>query len=167
MTVDSRPKRFAIGQASKRSGVKVTTIRYYEEIGLLESPLRSRSGRRFYSEEAIRSLRFIRQARDLGFPIESIRSLLALQRQPTDDCRDADDIARQHLEEVEARIRLLQGWRSELSQMIEGCEGGRSERCLVIESLLVARPTAWGGLQARVLPPVARSALDALDEEAP
>ena len=72
-------KQMTIGRLSKAAGVKVTTIRYYESINLMGVPDRSTSGQRLYDDEAIQRLSFIRHARDLGFPIDSIRDLIDLQ----------------------------------------------------------------------------------------
>src|SRR5215218_2655046 len=90
-----------IGEAARRSGVKVPTIRFYEQIGLLPSPPRTESNRRTYGPEDVLRLRFIRHARDLGFEIEAIRTLLGLSAEPQASCHEADSIARRHLEEVD------------------------------------------------------------------
>ena len=64
-------KPMTIGRLSKAGGVKVTTIRYYESIGLMGEPDRSESGQRLYGEESVQRLSFIRHARDLGFPMDA------------------------------------------------------------------------------------------------
>ena len=71
-----------IGEAARQSGVKVPTIRYYEQIGLLPAPPRSEGNRRSYEATDLRRLSFIRHARELGFEIEAIRALLTLQDDP-------------------------------------------------------------------------------------
>lgn len=83
-----------IGGLAKATGVKVPTIRYYESIGLMPEPWRTRTNRRHYGEPAAQRLRFIRHARELGFEIEAIRTLLALQEEPDRSCAEADTIAR-------------------------------------------------------------------------
>jgi DNA-binding transcriptional MerR regulator len=87
-------KQMTIGRLSKAAGVKVTTIRYYESIDLMGKPERSTSGQRLYGDDAVQRLSFIRHARDLGFPIDSIRELIELQHQPGEDCAHVDVIAR-------------------------------------------------------------------------
>lgn len=127
--------RYSIGRASARSGVKVTTIRYYERSGLMPTPSRSGSGRRLYDDDDVARLRFIRHARALGFPVESIAGLLALQSMPAHECEAADALARRHLEETRARIQQLQALEAELLRMLRSCEGGRIEGCAILATL--------------------------------
>lgn len=124
-----------IGEASRRCGVKVPTIRYYESIGLLVAPARSDSNRRTYGDADLRRLSFIRHARDLGFEVDAVRTLLALQDDPRQTCEVADAVARRHLASVERRIANLTALKQELLLMIEGCRNGRVETCRVIEVL--------------------------------
>ncbi len=124
-----------IGEAARASGVKVPTIRYYEEIGLLRPPARSEGGRRHFSEAELKRLAFIRHARELGFEIEAIRTLLALQDDPGQPCASADAIASARLADVEARIRSLLALKAELETMVEGCRHGSVAECRVIEVL--------------------------------
>ena len=125
----------SIGAAARASGVKVPTIRYYESIDLLPSPPRTGSNRRFYDEGDVRRLAFIRHARELGFEIEAIRTLLQLQDEPDQPCAGADAIARGRLAEVERRIASLEALRAELVRMVEGCSHGHVAACRVIEIL--------------------------------
>lgn len=124
-----------IGEAARRSGVKVPTIRYYEQIGLLPAPPRSDGNRRLYDDADLKRLAFIRHARELGFEIESIRTLLHLQDNPDQPCAAADAIARTRLAEVDRRIASLTRLRAELAGMVRQCAGGRIETCRVIETL--------------------------------
>ncbi|PRH87983.1 MerR family transcriptional regulator [Labrys okinawensis] len=125
----------AIGEAAKRSGVKVPTIRYYEQVGLLPAPPRTDGNRRLYEAADVRRLAFIRHARELGFEVEAIRTLLDLQDNPGQSCAVADAIARARLAEVEQRIASLQALKAELQRMAEGCRHGRVDECRVIEIL--------------------------------
>jgi DNA-binding transcriptional MerR regulator len=125
----------AIGEAARRSGVKIPTIRYYEQIGLLPAPERAENQRRVYVSTDLNRLAFIRHARELGFDIEAIRALIALQEDPHQSCAAADETARARLSEVDRRIASLQALRKELHRMVaNGCEG-RVENCRVIETL--------------------------------
>jgi DNA-binding transcriptional MerR regulator len=124
-----------IGLAATRSGVKVPTIRSYEQIGLLPKPPRTKSNRRRYDATDLRRLAFIRHARELGFEIDAIRTLLTLQDHPAQSCVAADVIARDRLDEVERRIDVLIELKSELQRMIAECSRGRVAECRVMEVL--------------------------------
>jgi DNA-binding transcriptional MerR regulator len=123
-----------IGVAAKRSGVKVPTIRYYEQIGLLPKPPRSKNNRRRYDASDLHRLAFIRHARELGFDIKAIRALLALSDNPDQSCVAADVMARARLDE-ERRIDTLMVLKAELQGMIAACSQGRVAECRVIEVL--------------------------------
>lgn len=125
----------AIGELSARTSVKVPTIRYYEQIGLIAAPPRSEGGQRRYGEVEVDRLNFIRHARELGFEVEDIRELLTMNEQPQASCHQADSIAQAHLLEVDRRIASLQALRGELSRMIEECGHGRVCDCRIIEAL--------------------------------
>ncbi|MBL8772235.1 MAG: helix-turn-helix domain-containing protein [Phenylobacterium sp.] len=125
----------SIGKLSKAAGVKVPTIRFYEQIGLLPEPVRTASDRRTYGEAAIRRLAFIRHARELGFSVEAIRSLLALSDAPEQPCETADALAREQLADVEAKITRLEALRAELRRMLDGDHQGPAGHCRVIEVL--------------------------------
>jgi DNA-binding transcriptional MerR regulator len=124
-----------IGEAARQSGVKVPTIRYYEQIGLLPAPVRSEGNRRHYDDADLRRLVFIRHARELGFEIDAIRTLLTLQDNPSQPCATADVIAKARLAEVDQRINSLVALKAELELMVEGCSRGRVAECRVIEVL--------------------------------
>lgn len=128
-------KPMTIGRLSKAAGVKVTTIRYYESIGVMSEPDRSESGQRLYGDEAVQRLSFIRHARDLGFPMDSIRELIDLQTQPDQNCTAVDAIARVQLTDVRKRLNQLEALEAELKRMIACCEGDRVETCQIISTL--------------------------------
>ena len=125
----------AIGKVSEGSGVKIPTIRYYEQIGLLPAPPRTEGGRRTYDHKDIERLSFIRHSRELGFDIDQIQTLLALQDRSDQSCADADAIAKARLAEVARKIASLTALQAELKRMVEGCSHGRVETCRVIEIL--------------------------------
>ncbi len=125
----------AIGELSARTNVKVPTIRYYEQIGLLAAPPRSGGGQRRYGALEVGRLNFIRHARELGFEIEDIRELLAMTAKPQASCHQADSIARNHLAVVERRIASLAALQFELSRMIDECGHGNICDCRIIEAL--------------------------------
>jgi DNA-binding transcriptional MerR regulator len=124
-----------IGEAAQKTGVKIPTIRYYEQIELLPAPVRTDGNRRLYQETELRRLSFIRHARELGFDLEAIRALLSLQDHPEQSCASADAIARTRLAEVRQRIARLKALEDELTRMIDECARGRIAECRVIETL--------------------------------
>ena len=124
-----------IGEAARSSGVKVNTIRFYEERGLLKAPPRSDGNQRLYDPAAVSRLRFIRHARDLGFALPDIADLLDLAGHPEAPCGRADAIAARQLAEVERRIAHLTSLKGELVRMVASCAGEEVAHCRVIESL--------------------------------
>ncbi|MBN8995214.1 MAG: helix-turn-helix domain-containing protein [Rhizobiales bacterium] len=123
----------AIGDLSQRTQVKVPTIRYYEQIGLLAPPVRTEGKQRRYGPPEVKRLNFIRHARELGFEIDEIRQLLTLSEEPQASCHEADSIARHHLDEIEQRIAKLEALRAELHRMVGECGHGRICECRIIE----------------------------------
>ena len=128
------PSPINIGGLSQRTGVNIETIRYYEKTGLLPPPARSQGGFRQYDDRHVRGLRFIRRGRDLGFSIESIRTLLALAARPDLPCADADQMVAMQLGEVERKIADLVLLREELRKMTNCC-GEVVAECQIIGSL--------------------------------
>jgi len=125
-----------IGALAQETGVKVATIRFYEQIGLMPEARRTEGAWRLYGDPASKRLSFIKHARELGFGVEDIRALLELSDAPERPCADADRIAQAQLAVVERKIAQLEGLREELSRMVHICAGGRSAgECWVIEAL--------------------------------
>jgi DNA-binding transcriptional MerR regulator len=131
---DAMPS-LSIGKLAQASDVKVPTIRFYEQIGLLPPPERAANDRRLFGPDAVRRLAFIKHARQLGFPIEAIRTLLDLADDPERDCADANALAREQLIAVEHKIAQLEALRSELKRMAEATCQGAAGDCRVIEAL--------------------------------
>lgn len=124
-----------IGELSRRTGVKVPTIRFYEQIGLLPLPPRTEGNQRRYGKPEVERLNFIRHSRELGFEVEDIRELLEMTASPQASCHQADSIARNHLTEIDRRIASLTALRGELTRMVEECGHGRICDCRIIEVL--------------------------------
>jgi len=125
----------SIGELSRRTNVKVPTIRYYEQIGLMPPPPRTEGKQRRYGADDVSRLNFIRHARALGFDVEAIRELLELSEKPDQSCAEADRIARRHMVEVERRIEQLTALQAELRRMVEECSHDRVGECRVIQVL--------------------------------
>jgi DNA-binding transcriptional MerR regulator len=126
---------FSIGQVSKHTGIKVPTIRYYEEIELVSVKLRSSGNQRRYSNDDLRRLSFIKHARELGFSIASVRQLIDLSDSDLSSCVDIDRLASDQLLEVKGKIKQLEKLESELDRMLVGCKTGELNKCYVVESL--------------------------------
>ncbi|MBB1272000.1 helix-turn-helix domain-containing protein [Psychromonas sp. SR45-3] len=121
---------YTIGQLSKKTQCKIPTIRYYEEIGLLDKALRSAGNQRQYTSSQCQRLHFIRHSRALGFSLDEIRDLLNLN-----ECHQADKVAMKHLADVRNKIKKLQHLEQELLMMINDCQNSISEDCLVLKKL--------------------------------
>ncbi|MGI9424668.1 MAG: Cu(I)-responsive transcriptional regulator [Hyphomicrobiaceae bacterium] len=123
-----------IGKAAAESGLQPTTIRYYEQIGLITST-RKANGYRDYCEDDINQMRFVNQARSLGFDIEDCRKLLQLYADPRRASADVKQVAESHLAAVEQKIAELTAMRRSLAKLVEACKGDAQPDCPIIESL--------------------------------
>ena len=126
---------FPIGVLSRQSGVNIETVRYYERVGLLPKPARSRGGYRLYQPGDVERLGFIRRARDLGFSLDEVRRLLDLADQKSRSCRRVHDIAVEHLAEVQAKIADLRRMERVLGTMVRACAQGTLPDCPLLEAL--------------------------------
>jgi len=126
----------SIGQLSKRVGVKVPTIRYYEDQGLMPQAGRSSGNQRRYDAAGIERLSFIKHARDLGFSMKSIAALLELQAEADHKCVPATQSAQAQLDAVRRKITKLRSLENELLRIVQSCDGnGVSENCNVLAAL--------------------------------
>lgn len=126
---------FSIGQLAKATGTAVETVRYYEKIGLLPEPPRTAGNYRSYGPDDVARLSFIRRARDLGFGLEQVRTLLDFADDRRRPCEEVDALARVQLEQVEQKIADLQALRTELSGLINQCRRGTIAECRIVEAL--------------------------------
>lgn len=124
-----------IGEAAAASGCHLETVRYYERIGLLVPPPRTSGGYRDYRSGDVARLRFVTRGRHLGFSIEEIRSLLRLSEDAELSCQDVDELARQHLDDIRAKIRDLRRMATELERTITRCGGGARGDCVILDAL--------------------------------
>jgi MerR family mercuric resistance operon transcriptional regulator len=123
-----------IGELSDRTAVNIETIRYYERIGLLPRPPRTKGGHRAFGTESCRTLAFIKRSRELGFALDDIRSLLSL-RASRGSCMDVRNIAARHLDDVRTKIQNLLKLESVLAEAIGRCSNERVPECAVLDSL--------------------------------
>jgi MerR family mercuric resistance operon transcriptional regulator len=141
----SRAEAFPIGKLSKRSGVKIETIRYYERAKMLVPAPRTASGRRVYDVTDLRILVFVRRARELGFSLDEIRALLRLGGPEKATCREVRAIAAHHLDDthhlddIRAKLRDLKKLERLLSRTIARCSGRTAPDCPVLDVLDIQR----------------------------
>lgn len=129
-------ENLTIGKIARRSGAAVETIRFYEREGLIEKPARSAAGYRHYRPDVVARLRFIRQAKELGFSLAEIRELLALRMRPGTTCADIRKRAREKIAAVDRKIEDLQRIRQALERLAAACKGtGPTSECPILEAL--------------------------------
>lgn len=124
-----------IGGASDASGVSQRMIRHYEKIGLVPQPPRRDSGYRDYSDADVQRLRFIANARDLGFPIEEIRTLLELWSDRDRSSADVKRLATARADELHRKAQALERMRAALLDLAKRCHGDDRPDCPIIETL--------------------------------
>jgi MerR family copper efflux transcriptional regulator len=124
-----------IGEAAAASGVSAKMLRYYESIGLVEPAIRTASNYRVYGEAQVHALRFIRQARDLGFSLEETATLLALWRDRSRASADVKALALAHVVDLDARIAALQAMRRTLVHLAGSCHGDERPDCPILDGL--------------------------------
>ncbi len=130
------PTELLIGELADAAGVGVETIRFYEREGLLPEPPRSDAGYRLYDAEAVRRVRFIRKAKDLGFTLAETKDLLELRATDASACDDVADRARRKITTVEERIRELNRVRRVLLDLVEACAAqAETSECPILEVL--------------------------------
>ena len=133
---DSQIPGSSIGELSRRTGVNIETIRYYERIKMLPAPPRTASGRRRYGPAETRTLAFIRRARELGFTLDEIRTLLALSTENSPEgCAEARKLAAGHLAAVRSKIADLRVMAVVLADTVRRCDAGEAPGCPLIETL--------------------------------
>lgn len=131
----SMPTTFSIGTLSRRTGVNIETIRYYERSGLLPEPERTTGGYRIYGAADAERLVFIRRARDLRFSIDDARRLLGLAEQKSRSCGAVRALASGHLTAIRAKIADLRRMEKMLAAMVAECGRGAIPECPLLETL--------------------------------
>jgi Cu(I)-responsive transcriptional regulator len=129
-----------IGQASAQSGVSQRMIRHYEAIGLIPKAKRRESGYRDYDDRDVHTLRFIRRARDLGFPIEEIGQLLALWQDRSRASADVKALAEARAEELRRKEEEIRAMRRTLEDLARHCHGDARPDCPILDDLAGAGP---------------------------
>jgi len=124
-----------IGEAAKASGVSAKMIRHYESVGLFPEAVRTDSGYRQYTDREVNTLRFVRQARDLGFSIEQIRELLGLWQNRRRPSRQVKALAQAHIQELEQKLEELRTMKATLEHLVHCCHGDDRPDCPILETL--------------------------------
>lgn len=130
-----------IGEVARATGVSARMIRHYEQIGLLPPAQRSMSGYRRYGPSDLHTLRFIQQARQLGFGIGQIGLLLDLWRDRQRPSAEVKALAQAHIGELDAKIAEMQRMRATLASLSEACHGDDRPDCPILEGLAGPQPT--------------------------
>lgn len=128
-----------IGAAALASGVSVKMIRHYEKIGLIPAATRTRANYRVYSDSDVHTLRFIRRARDLGFTLPQVNTLLALWRDRRRASADVKRLALGHIAAIDGRIAELQAMRDTLQELADCCQGNARPDCPILAELALPR----------------------------
>jgi len=125
-----------IGEEAKASGIGIDAVRFYEREGLIRAPARRPSGYRDYTPDVVRSLRFIRRAKELGFSLKEISELLRLEESESATPADVRGRAQAKLDDLEERIKALQRMRRALRKLVERCPGrGPLSDCSILVAL--------------------------------
>ena len=139
-----------IGQAATASGVSAKMIRHYEQVGLFPEPGRTDAGYRQFSEKEVHTLRFIRQARDLGFSIHQIGELVGLWQNRRRPSRQVKALAEAHIKELEQKAQDLLAMKATLENLVQFCHGDDRPECPILENL-AAESVAVSALVKRVV----------------
>jgi MerR family mercuric resistance operon transcriptional regulator len=124
-----------IGTAAEQAGVNVQTLRYYERRGLLPRPPRHTSGYREFPDDAVRIVRFIKRAQDLGFTLDEIEELLRLRQDKRRDRARIRSVAERRVRQIDQKIAELRAMKRALSHLVHCCEEGSTLQCPIIETL--------------------------------
>lgn len=124
-----------IGQVAKASGVSAKMIRYYESIGLIATADRTEAGYRQYSENDLHTLGFIRRARDLGFSLERIKTLLGLWQDRSRQSAEVKKLAGSYIAELDAQIAKMMLIRQQLAHLAQACHGDTRPDCPILDQL--------------------------------
>jgi MerR family mercuric resistance operon transcriptional regulator len=130
---------YTIGQLAHAAGVPLSTLRYYERVGLLQPTGRAPNNYRFYTRDALQMVRFIRAAQATGFTLDDVRTVLALQSGQTALCKDVQPLIATRLADVAQRLQDLQYIQHVLTTMLALCQAQEQRApCHVIDRLTAA-----------------------------
>ena len=126
-----------IGELGEKAHVNIETLRYYERRGLLPSPPRSAANYRLYPPEALKVVRFIKHAQELGFSLKEIEELLSLRSIPEAQCADVKRLAQEKIKDIDGKIATLQALRDVLATLLIACPGQAPvQQCPILETIV-------------------------------
>lgn len=132
---DTEPTTITRGELARRCEINFETVRYYEAQGLIPKPARTAANYRVYDEDAVRRVRFVKRAQELGFTLKEIRELLALRASPRARCADVCARAEVKLADIDAKLRSLRAMRRALAKLMEECQrGAPTSECPILDS---------------------------------
>lgn len=126
---------YRIGEISKATKIKVPTIRYFEQVGLLDSPHRNEGNQRLYGEADMNRLKFIKRGRELGFSQAELKSLLGVGHADQPHCQEVYSLTQQHIRAIKRKIEDLQAIENQLQSLVVQCEKQGNLACPVLDSL--------------------------------
>jgi len=126
---------FTIGRVAEKTGVPAKAIRYYESIGLVQPAQRARNGYRVYDQRTVEVLRFVKRARDLGFPVQEVAELLALWSNRKRASSVVKRLAERHIARIERKLAELESLRDVLLDLSHRCHGDARPDCPIIAAL--------------------------------
>jgi Cu(I)-responsive transcriptional regulator len=135
MVVEFSMRTMNIGTASRESGVSVKMVRHYESIGILPRAVRTEGNYRLYGPNEVHTLRFIKRARDLGFPMEDIRELLGLWQNKARRSASVKKVVGAHVDELKRKIVELESMVKTLEHLAHHCHGDHRPECPILEDL--------------------------------
>lgn len=132
-------RALSIGDLSRRTGVNIETIRYYERVAMIKAPPRTSGGHRAYDEETQRQLGFVKRCRDLGFSLDEIRTLLAMVNGDDCTCEEVRTLTERHLATVRRKRADLQRMERVLTSMVTECRSGKIPECPIVDALFASQ----------------------------
>lgn len=128
--------KYLIGELSKKSHISVDSIRFYEKRGLLQAPQRAPNNYRYYDDQALDQLIFIRHCRELGMSLNEIQALHQLLQHPEQQCNVIDQAIEEHLEHINQKIRQFETFKIQLEQLRERCQSNSTiDHCKIVQTL--------------------------------
>jgi MerR family copper efflux transcriptional regulator len=125
----------AIGAAARLSNISAKMVRHYESLGLLTSVSRTDSGYRQYNQADVRTLQFIKRARDMGFSMAEISELVSLWNNRSRSSASVKRIAQKHVDELAQRIEAMQAMQRTLASLLAHCHGDDRPDCPILDDL--------------------------------